>query len=193
MKENLEYNNKTNKNNNDKLISLFEQSWEYIRHTQNMFWQSFTALFTVIAALLIISLDKDITIKLISNISALVLSLMGFCVSNRIITILREHFATINRTRDKLGLDSIPELILPRWNKKGPEEFHMTDKEILHVFIANQMYIAIFSSFVGYSIFLITTNHFPLKISFILTIITAIISGMSLEAYACNKVYEYPS
>ena len=68
----------------------------------------------------------------------------------------------------------------------------MTDKEILHVFMANQLYILIFSLFVGYLIFLGINNWTNnLCLSMILFLIAAIIVAIYVEIKVRKNVYRY--
>lgn len=189
MKQDLEHSKRSAGDNNDGLISIFEQSWGYIRHSQNMFWQSFAALFTIIATMTLFSLDKGLSVKLVASLSSLVLALMGFCVSNRIITILREHFVTINLIRKKLGIDDIPNVILARWKRYTPEDFGVMNKEIIHVFIASQLYILTFSSIVGY--IALSISSYPSPIRAFLATKMVIVSLVIFEFYGWKYVYKY--
>ncbi len=140
----------------EKLIVAFEQSWEYVRHIQTVFWESFTALLTVIFAIVFLIYDKPTLVQLFGAALASVLALMGFLVCGRIIIVLREHFPTINRVRRELGLDDYPKLIPQRWKTHASyssADFRLRRPELLYIVIAHQMYAVLFSCLVAFLVY----------------------------------------
>jgi len=168
---------------NQYLFTIFEQSWEYIRHAQTMFWQSFTAIFTVIMGILFFSYDKNFEVQIAGIISSLALSMVGFFVVVRIIVVLREHFVTINRIRKYCGIDE-KEVILRRWRKSDSydvEKFRVWRPETIYIVLVNQIYIVIFSVLVWYLSILFIPGLFAA--------IFGILFGVLLEVYAWTEVY----
>jgi len=163
------------------LFTIFEQSWEYIRHAHTTFWQSFTAIFTVIIGILFFSYNKSFEIQVIGILSSLVLTLVGFFVILRIIIILREHFTVINRIRKWCGIDEIKDIddevkyIIPfRWRRTYKlEDFKFNRPEIAYLFLVNQIYIIVFAVlifYLPYYLLMVPSSYrvFPAVISFLL-------------------------
>ena len=188
------------------LFTIFEQSWEYIRHAQTTFWQSFTALFTVIVAILFYSHDKSLGIQIAGILFSLLLALVGFFVVARIINVLREHFTVINRIRKYCGIDEIKDIdkkgkyIIPeRWRKTyelGGFDVH-NRSETKYIVMVNRIYICIFALLVGYLAFLLSfglmsylaLSYLALPIALICAAISTTLPFYFLGKYAREKVY----
>lgn len=139
------------------LMTVFEQSWHYVRHAQSMFWQSFTALFAVITGVLYFTYNKDADgLKLIGYLSATALALVGYLVTLRAMIVLKEHLITINKIRLKCGLEDL-DVIPARWQIHDITLFNLRGPETGYMRIAVGIYIAIISTLTSLSIFIMTT------------------------------------
>lgn len=168
----------------EKIIPIFEQSWEYIRHSQNMFWQSFTGLFGVIVVILLFISDKgDSKIRIIGISSSMTLSLIGFFVCSRTIRIIREHFLAINNVRSKLKIDDFADLIPRRWKRYKIEEFGKTSPETVYILIAGQLYLVVI-------LFLVWSLAVLENYSMFSSIIGVISTLILLEYYAWTQAYK---
>jgi len=185
----------------NELISIFEQSWQYIRHSQNMFWQSFTALSAVITGILFYILDKGFQTQIIGVIACTMLALVGSLVCIRIIIILTEHFIIINRIRKQLGIDDIKmfedkiHLIHIRWQKYDIANLKWTRYETLYILISGKLFSIVFSILLGCCAFLVLKNYFtslPFSIP-VFAVLIVVVSLIVLEmfgwkyAYGCEK------
>jgi len=130
------------------LMVVFEQSWQYVRHAQSMFWQSFAALLTVISGILYVTYtnaDADAWMRLFGYLSAAALALVGYLVTMRAMIVVKEHLITINRVRRECGLEDLG-VILPRWQRYELQDFPLTKRrETFYMVIAQQIYVIMIS------------------------------------------------
>lgn len=134
------------------LATVFEQSWEYVRQAQAMFWQSFTAVFALISGILYFSFEKGCGLRILGLLTAEVVSFIGQLIAIRAIIVMREHLVTINRIRLKAGLENldvvlkensteITERIIPeRWKTYRTQAFKLRRAETGYMLIALYVY-----------------------------------------------------
>lgn len=105
-------------------LAVFEQSWSYIRHAQDMFWKSFLALFTILSGILLYSFDAhpQSFISPLGSILVFFLSAAGFFFTERSVVVIREHFITINKIRFHCKIDEMS-FIPRRWKTYDVNDF----------------------------------------------------------------------
>ena len=129
---------------NTLLMNVFAQSWQYVRHAQTMFWQSFTALFAVIMGVLYFTFKKGESLELFGYGSAATLALVGYLVTMRAMIVIKEHLITINNVRLKCGLENLG-VILDRWKVYDLRSFKLRRKETFYMLVALQIYVVVIS------------------------------------------------
>jgi len=165
------------------LLYVFAQSWEYIRHAQTTFWQSFTTIYSVVAGMLILYFSREKQEPMTGIfvlLFAIFLMISGFLVTLRSLVILKEHFLTINLIRNKCGIDrltcsikikdklkSVP-VIPPRWKTYEPKVFGLWRPETSYLNIATHIYLLTIAGLVSLGAFIWMKTVLEMNIYYIL-------------------------